>query len=92
MTSDTLESELPEMSHQPSLGVASASQQAMLSGARKQLLEGVIEFLRKMKNGGESELGHNPRSEDLIPYFQQRNINLAQANKRRYSKLHEEAR
>jgi hypothetical protein len=30
----------------------------------------VIEFLRKMKKGGESELGHNPSSEDLLPYFQ----------------------
>lgn len=70
VTCDKLESELPGMSRQPSPVVAPASKQARLSEARKRLLEDVIDFLRKMKNGGESELGHNPRSEDLIPYFQ----------------------
>ena len=70
MTFDNLESEQPKTSRQESQGLLSASQQATLSEARKRLEEDVIEFLLKMKNGGESELGHIPGSQDLIPFFQ----------------------
>jgi DNA-binding Xre family transcriptional regulator len=47
-----------------------AEQQARISEARHRLLKDVIGFLRKMKNGGESSLGRNPSSEDLLPYFE----------------------
>jgi hypothetical protein len=79
VTSDTLEPARPEMSRLPSPGVAPAGQQARLSEVRKRLLEDVIEFLSKMKNGGESELGHNPRSEDLIPCFQRYALSVIEA-------------
>lgn len=69
MTSHTLESEQPETPPPQPTGLAYAGHQARLSEARQRLLEDVIEFLRRMKNRGELEIGRNPFSEDLIPYF-----------------------
>jgi hypothetical protein len=70
VTSQVRESRQPEPSGHHPKDHSYASQQACISEARTRLLEGVIEFLRKMKKGGESQLGRNPFSEDLIPYFQ----------------------
>src|SRR6185312_1402430 len=37
--------------------------------ARRQLELDVMNFLREMKDGGERQLGRNPNSGDLLPYF-----------------------
>lgn len=43
---------------------------ALIVAARHDLIEEVVEFLRRMKRRGEKELGRNPYSEDLLPFFQ----------------------
>lgn len=51
----------------------------LLSTARHRLQQDLIEFLRKTKNGGEEELGRNPESGDLTPFFQRYAWSLIEA-------------
>jgi hypothetical protein len=50
--------------------LALLERQKEMSVARLQLEEDLMAFLRRMKEGGESALGRNPDSSDLLPYFQ----------------------
>jgi hypothetical protein len=49
------------------------------SEATQRVGEDIVDFLRKMKEGGESELGRNPNTDDLLPFFERYAASLIDA-------------